>query len=112
MDQAQKYFELVLKNYPDFEEAHVGLAGTLIMLRKPELALPHLQKAIALNSEDDAAWYCLLQVDRTLGNVAEQQKALGEFRRLREKSKQQNGLEPLLSPNEVTKQEVDPNAAP
>jgi tetratricopeptide (TPR) repeat protein len=112
LDQAQKYFDLALKNYPDFEEAHVGLAATLIMLQKPKLALPHLQKAIALNSEDEAAWYRLLQVDRTLGTVAEQQKALGEFRRLREKSKQQNGLEPLPSPNEVTKQEVDPNATP
>jgi hypothetical protein len=43
-----------------------------------------------------------------LGNVAEQQKALAEFRRLHDIANQQKEVEPVFSPREVTKQEVDP----
>jgi tetratricopeptide (TPR) repeat protein len=111
LGNAQKFFELALKNYPDFEEAHVGLAATLVTLQQPEQALPHLQKAITANPQDEAAWYRLFQVQRSLGNAAEEQKALAEFKLLHQKSVQQNGLEPVFSPREVTKQEVQPEAA-
>jgi hypothetical protein len=49
-------------------------------------------------------------VQKALGNTAEQQKALAEYRRLHDKANQQKGLEPVFSPREVTKQQVDPNA--
>jgi tetratricopeptide (TPR) repeat protein len=71
-----------LKYYPNFEEAHLGLASVLLIEHDPELALPHLHKAIALNPENQVSWYRLLQVERALGNVQEQQKALREFQRL------------------------------
>ena len=38
----EKIFEAALKNSPNFEEAHLGLASVLLSLQKPELALPHL----------------------------------------------------------------------
>jgi predicted Zn-dependent protease len=109
-EQAQQLFELALKSYPDFEEAHTGLASVLMSVKKPEAALPHLQKAIGLNPEDEVAWYRLAQVQKALGNSAEQQKALGEFGRLRHQFNQQKGIEPVFSPNEVTRQELDPSA--
>ena len=108
-DEAQKYFELALKHYPDFEEAHVGLGWVLMSLKKPEQALLHLQKALALNTEDEVAWYRLSQAHRALGNSAEQEKALGEYRRLHNQASQQMGLEPVFSLREVTKQEADPD---
>ena len=111
LSEAQQCFEAALKNYPDFEEAHVGMAAILIALEKPAEALPHLQKAIASNSADEAAWYRLSQVERRLGHAAEEKKALAEFGKLHEKSVQQRGLGPIFSPREVTKQEVDPEAA-
>jgi tetratricopeptide (TPR) repeat protein len=111
LSEAQQFFEAALKNYPDFEEAHVGMAAILIALEKPAEALPHLQKAIASNSADEAAWYRLSQVERRLGHAAEEKKALAEFGKLHEKSVQQRGLGPIFSPREVTKQEVDPEAA-
>src|SRR5882672_5393495 len=43
-DAAQKFFEQALQHYPDFAEAHLGLAAVLMSTRKPELALPHLQR--------------------------------------------------------------------
>lgn len=109
--QAQKFFERALSDHSDFEEAQVALAATLISLDKSQEALPHLQTAIALRADDEAAWYRLSQVQRALGNTAERLKALAEFRRLHEKAARQE-LGPMTPPLEVTKQEVDPNAAP
>lgn len=110
LDDAQNFFELALKYYPEFEEAHLGLAAVLIAVQKPEQALQHLQKAIALEADDEVAWYRLAQVQKALGNDAEQQKALTEFRRLHHQFNQQKLIEKVFSPTEVTKQELDPNA--
>jgi tetratricopeptide (TPR) repeat protein len=105
LDQARQLFETALKYYPDFQEAHVGLAAVLMAQRKPDLALPHLQKAVALNADDEVAWYRLVLVDRQLGNVDEQNKALAQVQRLRE----QIGLQEGTSvPEEVTKQTLQP----
>jgi tetratricopeptide (TPR) repeat protein len=101
LDQAQQLFESALQYYPDFEEAHVGLATTLMAQQKPDLALPHLQRAVALNADDEVAWYRLAQADRTLGNKEEQTKALAQFQRLRSQIALQQGTS---TPGEVTKQ--------
>jgi len=101
LDQAQQLFESALKYYPDFEEAQVGLAATLMTQQKPDLALPHLQRAVALNADDEVAWYRLAQADRALGNTEEQKKALAQFQRLRSQIALQQGTS---TPGEVTKQ--------
>jgi len=101
LDQAQQLFTSALQYYPDFEEAQVGLATTLIAQQKPDLALPHLERAVALNANDEVAWYRLAQVNRMLGNKGEQQKALVEFQRLRSQIALQQGT---ATPGEVTKQ--------
>jgi len=108
---AQKYFEGAIQRYPDFEEAHVGLAGALLGLQKNQEALRELNSAIALNSSDEVAWYRLSQVQRALGNDAERQKALAEYQRLHEKTTAQNGIEAITSPREVTKQQVEQDTA-
>ena len=108
-DQAQQLFESALKYYPDFQEAQVGLAATFMAQQKPELALPHLQKAVALNADDEVAWYRLSQVDRALGNAEEQKKALVQFQRLRSQIALQQGTS---TPGEVTKQALQPGEVP
>ena len=101
-------FEQALKYYPDFEEAHLGLAAVWLSQEKPQLALSHLQKAIALNPDNEVAWYRLSQAQRALGNAAEQQRAFSEFQRVRAtKQKQQAATGEIFSRSEVTKQEVD-----
>jgi predicted Zn-dependent protease len=111
LENAQELFEAALKNYPDFEEAQVGLGRALIALEKPEDALPHLQKSIALDPEDDVPYFHLAQVYKLIGKEPERQKALAEFRRIRaQRSGQRETV--LFSPRDVTRQELDPNAAP
>jgi tetratricopeptide (TPR) repeat protein len=113
-DKAETFFETALKYYPDFEEAQVGLSRVLIALGKPDLALPHLRKAVSLNPEDAVCYFHLSQVYRALGNVTEQQKALAEFQRLRSQREREERslIKRALSPREVTKQELDSEAAP
>jgi tetratricopeptide (TPR) repeat protein len=106
LEKAQEFFEKALQYYPDFEEAQLGLGGVLIGLRKPEQALPHLQKAIALNPRDDVSYYRLSQAYKALGNTSEQQKSLAEFERLRGQAANQQETK-LSRPREVTKQEID-----
>lgn len=114
LDKAREFFEMALNHYPDFEDAQIGLGRGLIALGKPDLALPHLRKAISLNPENEVSYYQLSLAYRALGDVAEQQKALAEFQRLRtEKSRQQESeMKQAFSPREVTKQKLDSKDAP
>lgn len=108
LEEAQKQFEVALENYPDFEEARLGLAGVLIAKNQHQQALPHLEKAIALNPANEVAYFRLAQVHRALGNAAEQKRALAEFQRLRaKKATQERELVEAFSPAAVTKQEVE-----
>ena len=111
LEDAQKLFDLAVKYYPDFEEAHLGLASVLASLQKPDLAIAHLQKAISLNRENEVSWYRLAQVEGQLGNSAEQQKAMAEFQRLHSQmTRQQESAKKLFTSDEVTKQQLDPTA--
>lgn len=112
LDEARGYFEQALKYYPDFEEAHVGLAAVLMSQSEPKLALPHLQKAVKINAEDEVAWYRLSRAQKALGNDALQQKALSEFQRLHEKTLQQARVKEQNPPSELTKQVIAPNEEP
>jgi tetratricopeptide (TPR) repeat protein len=110
-DEARKYFEQALKYYPDFAEAQLGLAAVFMSVQKPDLALPHLERAVALNPGNEVAWYRLSQVHGMLGHETEQKKAFAEFQRLRtQKSSQQEAAKQIFSPEEVTRQQLDPNA--
>ncbi len=108
-DEAQQYFERALQHYPDFPEAQLGLAAVLLEKKMPDQALVHAQRAVAVDAENEVAWYRLSQIQKALGNTGERQKSLTEYRRLHDRGSQQKGVEPVFSPREVTKQEVDPN---
>jgi tetratricopeptide (TPR) repeat protein len=108
LEEAQKSFERALKYYPDFEDANLGLASVLVRMNRPDVALPYLQKAIAINPDSDVAWYRLSEVYRALGNEAEQRKAISQFQRLH-KTEQQAATGMGSPPSEITKQRVDSN---
>jgi predicted Zn-dependent protease len=80
--QAQQEFESLIANRPEFEQAHVGLAGILLETDKDALAVPHLKRAIELDPNDEVAWYRMARALRTTGDDAGQRKAMAEFRRL------------------------------
>ena len=111
LNEAKGAFELALKSHPDFEEAHLGLAVVLMSLSQPGLALSHVQKAIALNPNNPVSWYRLARAEMALGNTAEAQKANAEFQRLQPKSSEHIAPLTIFTPDQITKQEVDPNAA-
>ena len=110
MDDAQHYFEQALQHYPDFPEAQLGLAAVLLDKKMPDQALIHAQRAAEADPENEVAWYRLAQIQKTLGNNEEQQKALGRYRVLHDMASQQKEIGPAFSPLEVTKQEVDSTA--
>jgi len=112
--KAKQLFEAALESYPDFEEAHVGLARLLIAMGKPDLALPHLRKAVSLNPEDAVCYFHLAQAYGSLGNKADQQRAQSEFQRLQSQREQQEKsmLKGAFSAPDVTKQELDSKDAP
>jgi len=112
LPSAEKYFKMALRYYPNFQEAQVGLGATLTSMDKTPEALSHLEKAVQLNPEDEIGWYRLSQVQRKLGNAAEQQRALAEYRRLHEKSNQGPQTQELFSPTEVSKQQIEPTSEP
>lgn len=107
-DEAQRYFEQALQHYPDFPEAQLGLAAVLQAKKLPDQAVVHAQRAVAIDPENEVGWYRVAQIQKSLGNNAEQEKAMAEYRRLHDRSSQQHGLEPVFSPREVTRQEVEP----
>jgi predicted Zn-dependent protease len=105
IDKAGEFFELALKRYPDFEDAHVGLAAVMITQDKPTLAIAHLKQAVALRPSDEVAWYRLAQADRLAGDNTGQKTAMAEFQRLRS-AKLAAGQEQNAS--EVTRQSIEP----
>jgi tetratricopeptide (TPR) repeat protein len=107
-DESRRYFEQAVQSYPSFEEAHVGLAATLLAQQHPELALNQLQKAVELKPDDPVAWYRLSQVQRRLGNTEEQKRALAAFTRLHASGASGS----TNSDAEITPQQLDPTEKP
>lgn len=108
LEKAQEFFETANKYYPDFEEARIGLARTLIASNQTEKALPHLKKALSLNPENEVSHYQLSLVYKALGNLAGQQEELEKFQLLRkQKAQQREEVQSPLKPLDVTRQELD-----
>ena len=105
-DQAKNLFALAVKYYPDFEDALVGLGRTEVALKHAEQAIAPLRKAVALNANNEVAWFQLAQAYRTVGNAGEQQKAFAEYQRSRNLKTQTLAAPKFLRP-EVTKQKVE-----
>jgi tetratricopeptide (TPR) repeat protein len=106
LERADEFFTRAVTAYPDFEEALVGLGRTLVALGKPELALSHLRKAVALNPNDDVAYYQIARAYLALGKIDDQQKAFAEYQRLRSRRAGHSETGPF-SRREATKQEID-----
>jgi len=107
--RARAFFQRALDNYPDFEDALVGLGRTLVALQDPKAAIPPLARAIELNPKSDVAYYQLAQAYRALGDTPAQEKALTTFRQLRSLPA---ATAPGAPRSEVTKQTIDTPGKP
>ena len=103
-ETARTFFAAALRIYPDFPEAELGLGTVLATLQRPAEALPYLISASRHDPDDEATWYRLSQVQRSLGHMTEAKDALAHFQTLHEKSLSQS----QPSPRDVTRQEIDP----
>jgi tetratricopeptide (TPR) repeat protein len=109
---AEKYFQIAVNYYPEFDDAEIGLASVYLAEDKAQLAVPALQKAIAVDRTNEVSWYRLSQAERSLGNTAEQGKAMAEFRKLHEAKLKQQANGQVATSTEVTKQKLDSDVTP
>jgi len=109
LEKAREFFAMAAERQPEFEEARIGLARTLIDLHQPEKALPQIEAAFQLNSSNEVSHFQLSRAYRALGKTAEQRKELQEFQRLRQQKRGQHKslLDPSFNPGDVTRQSVD-----
>jgi tetratricopeptide (TPR) repeat protein len=106
LDKAVEHFSRALKYHAEFEEAHVGLARSLLSLRKPQEAMPHLVEAARLRPNDDVPHYLLASAYRELGQREKSTEELARFRVLRGSRNQAEVRPPGGSG--VTPQALDP----
>ena len=106
VNEAEKYFRQALTHYPEFVQANLGLAAVLLKEGQPESARQFAHKAVSADPSGEVGWYRLAQIEKALGNVTGQQKALTEFQRLRQKSSDAKSAK-LFSPDEITPQKPD-----
>ena len=109
-EEARSQYQDLLKRYPDFEEALVGLGGIEIEDQKAQDALPLLQHATRLRPDDEVAWYRLAQAEHAAGNREAQEQALATFRKLH--SSTPVTLRRPDQGDEVTPQQLDGDAKP
>jgi predicted Zn-dependent protease len=107
LELAAQYFERALKEYPNFEEALVGLAAVFLAEQKPQQAVRPLHAAIALNPDDEVSWYRLSQAEKALGDRAAQEDAMAHFKTLHQQALDQDAVR-LAPASEVTRQETGP----
>ena len=108
-EEAAAGYEKILQQYPDFEEALVGLAGVDLSSQKASQAVALLERAVKLRPNDEVAWWRLAQADRTIGNRAGQEKALAAFNKIHQVIP---GTLRSPSSDAVTPQHLDTNEQP
>ena len=82
-DEAGAYFEQAIEHYPDYEEPRIGLARVLLRSNRPSEAIPHLERATALNPGNEVPHYLMSRAYRELGDERRAQEELQRFQRLR-----------------------------
>ena len=109
-EKALEHFSKAATYQPDFEEAHIGTARTLISLGRPREAMTHLQQAIRLNSRNDVPHFLLASVYKSLGDTAHGNHEMVLFQKLHAAENQGRRLPGPGGAPEVTQQELDPGA--
>lgn len=107
LERARTFFARALQHHPDFAQARVGLARTLIALGRFADALPHLEAVVAVQPRNKVAHYQLAQAYRALGRSADHERALATFTRLRREDERRPAV--AAPKPDVTPQALDPD---
>jgi tetratricopeptide (TPR) repeat protein len=79
---ALAHFARAIQFHPDFMEARIGMAKTLLGLGKTAEALPHLREAVRLDPEDKIPHYLLASAYKTLGDSNQAAREFEMYRKL------------------------------
>lgn len=79
---ALEHFGRALRYHPDFVEAQVGLAKTLIKMGRAKDAVPHLAEAARLDPGNKIPHYLLATAYKSLGDTAAAAKELAAYQRI------------------------------
>jgi predicted Zn-dependent protease len=109
---AEKYFQLAIRFYPQFDDAQIGLATAYLADAKAQLAVPALRQAIAVDPTNEVSWYRLSQAERALGNNDEQKHAMDEFRRLHQAQGSQKSSTITTQESSITRQTIETDKTP
>jgi len=114
LEQAAQGFQAVVSRHSGFEQAYVGLGGVLLESQKASDAVAPLKRAVALDPNDEVAWYRLARSLRQSGQAnEEQQKAMAEFQRLHAISSSKVAKTGILNEaSDVTPQQIDDTKQP
>jgi len=110
LDEAERLFAAAVEHYPDFDQARLGLGRVLLAAGRAEPALAHLRRAVAIDPENDVAYFQLARAYQALGNVAAQQEALARYQALR--ARKQERTDAAVSPLQATKQVLEAQEGP
>jgi len=81
-DGAIAHFTRALGDHPEFVEAQVGLAKTLMKLGRAHEALPHLEEAARLDPGNKIPHYLLSSAYKALGDTAAAQKEIALYQKI------------------------------
>lgn len=109
LERAQEMFTAVVKHFPDFEQAWVGLGGVDLQMNHPDEAISALQHATKLDPSDEVAWYRLARAERSAGNSEAAERALATFRSLHAAA---SPFRASSAHEEITPQTLDSAAQP
>jgi tetratricopeptide (TPR) repeat protein len=79
---AVEHFSRAIHFHPDFFEARIGLAKTLLGLGQTAEALPHLREAVRLDPQDKVPHYLLASAYKTLGDSNQAAREFEIYRKL------------------------------
>jgi tetratricopeptide (TPR) repeat protein len=112
-ERAAERFGKAIEYHPEFEEAQIGLARTLLTLGRPQEAVAHLLEAIRLDPRNEVPHFLLGSAYKALGDATNAQKEMAVFHRLRASNSQASKQSPAASGSaEVTPQSLGSEAPP
>lgn len=82
-EQAIAEYKSLLQQFPDFEQALVGLGGLEIQTGRFADAIARLQAAVRLNPRDEVAWYRLAMARRGTRDASGARAAMDAYLKLR-----------------------------
>jgi tetratricopeptide (TPR) repeat protein len=82
LDPAVGHFNRALHDHPEFAEAQVGIAKTLMKLGRPADALPHLAEAARLDPGNKIPHYLLALAYKSMGDSASAAREIGLYQKL------------------------------